>query len=268
MTHLVKRLLLFAKRPLPGRVKRRLVPPLSPIEALGIYRAFLEDQIRFVDSLRSPSLEVEVCADGPWSAWPVPDGIRIRLAWTEQGRGDLGRRMLVALRRCQAAGAAASVILAVDAPTVPKSYIDDAFSALDGGCDAVLAPARDGGYVLLGMAEPRPELFREVPWGSAAVLDVTRRRAAQAGIRLAELDPWYDVDDAAAMARLWDELGRRGRAAARRAPATARWLAGGGARLLGLGCGRVSASNRPDHPPAGTQPDHAPVGTRDGSRVR
>jgi glycosyltransferase A (GT-A) superfamily protein (DUF2064 family) len=93
---------------------------------------------------------------------------------------------------------------------------------LERGSPAAVAPSADGGYVVLGLCRPLAELFREVPWGRRGVYTVTRERAREARIELAELAPWYDVDDADGLQRLRAELA--GPDAARRAPATARFL--------------------------------------------
>ncbi len=101
--------------------------------------------------------------------------------------------------------------------------MDAAFGELERGARAVIAPAEDGGYVLLGMREPVAELLREIPWGAAEVTSTTRRRAMEVGVRLVEIEPWYDVDDIVGLQRLRRELLREP-SAARRAPATAACL--------------------------------------------
>lgn len=213
------RLLLFAKRPLPGKVKTRLVPPLDPAQALALYRAFLTDQIRFLRSLRGPSLEAEVCTDAPWRPDPEFAGMLEGLRLSEQGQGDLGQRMLRAFRRAASDGVEGTVVVGVDSPTLPEAHVRLAFSRLEQGAEAVLAPARDGGYVLLGLRQPREELFRGVPWGEPGVLAATRERAAEAGIPLVELPDWYDVDDEDGLTTLKIDLTRD--ATASRASATA-----------------------------------------------
>ena len=132
--------------------------------------------------------------------------------------------MLRCFDRAWREGARATVILAADAPTLPAEHVHQALRALEGKTAAVLSPAADGGYVLLGLQRPRDELFREVPWGGPEVLDVTLVRAREHDIDLLRLASWYDVDTAADVERLRNELALPG--AAERAPATARLLAG------------------------------------------
>lgn len=211
-----ERLILFAKTPRLGSVKTRLVPTLEAGEALALYEAFLDDQVRFVASLAGPSRRIEVATDEPWEMPRARTGTQDRMEWCLQGPGDLGERMIRAFRRCRAQGAGATVIIGADSPTLPERIVLDAFTRLARGAAAVVSPAEDGGYVLIGMTEAEPELFREVPWGSAKVLDATRARAMDAGLRLEELEAWYDVDDERGLARLRGDLARD----PARAPAT------------------------------------------------
>lgn len=219
----MNRLLLFAKRPRLGKVKTRLCPPLSPAQALALYRAFLDDQVEFVRGL-CPEGGAEVWLDGPWTAACGAgisfDGCGVHL----QGPGDLGRRMRRAFEHGGAEARGATVVVGADSPTLPRDLVERAFARLAGGAPAVVAPSVDGGYVLLGLHEPRRELFDGLPWGTPSVLELTRARARDADLALEILPPWYDVDDACGLRMLRREL--RDAAARGRAPATARLLAG------------------------------------------
>ena len=218
---IMQRLILFAKIPRLGRVKTRLVPPLTPEQALTLYRAFLLDQIGFLGSF-SEGHEIELCVDEPWRPEPgegeLPPGLRL----AEQGGGDLGQRMLRAFRRSRSEGCAATVALGADAPTLPHPRVLEALCRLGEGCDGVVIPSVDGGYVLLGLREPRPELFHSVPWGGPDVLATTLVRADACGIALDRLREWYDVDEIETLRRLASELETP--AGRRRAPRTARCL--------------------------------------------
>ncbi|HXV76500.1 MAG TPA: TIGR04282 family arsenosugar biosynthesis glycosyltransferase [Candidatus Polarisedimenticolaceae bacterium] len=213
-------LLLFGKRPRRGRVKTRLVPPLTDEHALRLYRAFLVDQLRFVRGFHG--VRAAWVADGPLDAasdreLPI-DGVE-RL---EQGEGDLGARLRRAFAAATRRGAGPTVVIGTDSPTLPETHVLRAFELLESGAPAVMAPSYDGGYVLIGCVGSRSELFERVPWGGPAVAETTRRRAVQAGIALHTIDPWYDVDDREGLDRLRREL--RDPSAARRAPRTARAL--------------------------------------------
>ena len=217
-----ERLILFAKRPRLGAVKTRLVPPLSAEQALALYEAFLEDQIRFVRSLAGPGREVELSTDETWAPEGKLAAAAGEMTRTEQGAGDLGDRLHRAFVRSRAGGAERTVIVGADAPTLPPGRVEEAFRRLATGAAAVVSPADDGGYVLIGLADPSSALFDEIPWGGSEVMETTRRRAEVEGIVLLEIAPWYDVDESESLGRLEREIETP--AGLRRAPATARAL--------------------------------------------
>jgi rSAM/selenodomain-associated transferase 1 len=202
-------------------VKTRLVPPLTTPQALELYRAFLCDQIRFAARFLGRA-DVELCTNGAWgpdeTPEPMPPGIRV----TEQGPGDLGRRMARAVRRCHDAGSTATVIIGADSPTLPAPLVDSAFRRLVAGAELALAPAEDGGYVMIGLRQPIDSLFDEIPWGTSEVFESTLRRAALLGLRAEILESWYDVDDGGGLRRLHADLATD--AGKLRAPQTARRL--------------------------------------------
>jgi rSAM/selenodomain-associated transferase 1 len=199
----VEHVILFAKSPRLHGVKTRLASLLTAEQALLLHEAMLSDQTRFLETLAASGRSCETCLD------------------TQQGEGDLGARMDRALRRALASGAKAAAILGSDAPTLPRSVVDDAFERLAQGADAVIIPAHDGGYVLVGASRPVPALFAGVPWGTPFVQETTRRLAREAGLALAETAPWSDVDVEGDVRRLARELA----ADPSRAPATATLLA-------------------------------------------
>jgi len=94
-----------------------------------------------------------------------------------------------------------AVVIGVDSPDLPDDTLRLALGAL-ARADAVVGPARDGGYYLIGLSGPRAELFTGVEWGSPRVLEQTRGRARSLGLRLEELRPWWDVDEPADLAAL------------------------------------------------------------------
>lgn len=199
----MERLILFAKTPRLHQVKTRLTPRLTAELALALHEAMLEDQTLFLRTLSFAGRSCEVCLDA------------------QQGEGDLGARMHRALMRAFANGAAAAAILGADAPTLPRTLVEDAFARLSAGADAVIVPAHDGGYVLVGASHPVPALFENVPWGTPSVTETTRRHAREAALVLAETSPWSDVDVEDDLPRLAREL----TADPSRAPATASVLA-------------------------------------------
>ena len=125
-------------------------------------------------------------------------------------------------RRCHDDGCRSTVVVGADSPTLPEDHVHQAFERLQRGAPIVMAPADDGGFVLLGLRRPLADLFRDVPWGGARVSAVMRERAAARGLMLVELPPWYDIDDHQALRRLQRELLQADRVS--RAPLTASWL--------------------------------------------
>jgi rSAM/selenodomain-associated transferase 2/rSAM/selenodomain-associated transferase 1 len=122
-----------------------------------------------------------------------------------QSGGDLGERMSAAFRQLFAAGYARVILIGSDLPSLPPSRIADADHALRRGADVVFGPAEDGGYYLIGLSRPTDLLFSGIAWGGPDVLRQTVARARAAGWRVETIDPWYDVDSPADLARIANE---------------------------------------------------------------
>jgi rSAM/selenodomain-associated transferase 1 len=218
-------LLLFARAPVEGTVKTRLVPPLTAPSALRLYRAFLEDAARVY---RAPGLW-----DAVLEAEPDPDNPELVDLFTPPWRreaqtpGDLGSRLAGAFRRAFAAGAPAAVAVGSDHPALPRRSIEEAFTRLSRATSASLIPSEDGGYCAIGLSSGSPieEIFRDIPWSSPAAFAVTRERMRQANLSVAVLEAGYDVDRPQDLDRLRRELASRDAAAPDFPTATARTLA-------------------------------------------
>jgi rSAM/selenodomain-associated transferase 1 len=194
-------LIVFAKVPEPGQVKTRLTPMLSPGEAARLYEAFLRDALSQYSGLGAA---VRLYLAPPERSLPgdlVPSGVDV--CW-QAGEG-LGARMQRAFVETFAAGAHRAVVIGTDHPTLPSSFIEQAFLALDAPRSVAIGPSNDGGYYLLGMNDVLPPLF-EMTYSHEAVFDETLTRAAAAGADLTILPPWYDVDTPDDLRRLVEEL--------------------------------------------------------------
>lgn len=182
-------LIAFLKNPLPGTVKTRLQVRYTPEQAARVYRGFILDCLATYRSVKAALYIAE--ADPPGAE----EAVRrlIGPGWTvrAQARGDLGVRMASAFERSFAGGAAHAVLLGTDLPSLPAQYVRQAFHLL-AEKDLVLGPSTDGGYYLIGLRKPAPDLFRDIPWSTGRVLSRTLDRAAGLGLGL--LPPWYDVD--------------------------------------------------------------------------
>lgn len=192
-------LAVFAKAPLPGLAKTRLVPALGPQAAARLQRRLTRQALRTAFDARL----------GPVTLWCTPDA-RHRffraLARTTgvsclvQSSGDLGARMHTAFRLHCAQGPL--LLIGTDCPVLDAAHLRRAAQALLDGDDAVFYPAEDGGYVLVGLREPQPGLFSEMTWSTAEVMAQTRTRARTLGLRLREFETLWDVDRPADLARL------------------------------------------------------------------
>ena len=186
------RVLLFAKAPVAGRVKTRLIPVLGADGAARLARRMLEHAL---GEALSTGLAVElVCEPGPaepeWAGL-IPAGVDV----TEQCDGDIGARMAEAAERTLARGEHA-VLIGADCPGLTAAVIARAAAGL-WDHEAVIVPALDGGYVLLAVREFAAELFEGVAWSTDAVLAATLERAGALGWRVLVEEALADVDEAA-----------------------------------------------------------------------
>jgi rSAM/selenodomain-associated transferase 1 len=181
---------LFGKWPRAGDVKTRLAADSSAEWAADVASAFLHD---LVDRLAGIDAS-RVLVFAPCTAESsFADLARGRYALHPQADGDLGRRLAAFFTDQFRAGAERVVVLGGDSPTVPLTFVEQAFRELQ-RADVVLGPATDGGYYLIGCARDLPPVFEGITWGSSCVLRDTIRRLAGSACRLALLPPWYDVD--------------------------------------------------------------------------
>lgn len=188
---------MMVRAPAPGRVKTRLAPALRADGATALYRAFTED---LCAALGRRFAMVLACTPGTADPFLARLARRYGVALVPQGPGDLGARM----RRVAAAALATAtrvVVIGSDAPTLGPVRVAEAFRALRRR-RVVLGPSLDGGYYLLGLRAPMPDVFTRIPWGSARVLARTLGRLRAEGVTPALLPCWYDVDTPADLAIL------------------------------------------------------------------
>lgn len=190
-------LIIFAKAPLPGQVKTRLCPPLTPDEAATLHGTFVLDVLeRSGDAQR----RARVAFDRHLCCAPSADHVYFKILGARHGVGldtqtgeDLGTRMLHAFETLFARGYRRVLVVGTDIPTLSPGLLNEAVEHLDDH-DVVLGPALDGGYYLIGLTRPVPELFLDVPWSTADVLAVTQRIAAGLNLRVVLLAPQRDID--------------------------------------------------------------------------
>jgi uncharacterized protein len=193
--------LIVAKAPVPGRAKTRLVPPLTPEQAAGLHEALLLDTLEAC-RLEEPATGLLYAdpADAPVLARVAGDGVRLV---PQEGRG-LGDALRLGMARGLARGPTA--LVSSDIPGIPPGSLTRAFALLeDGSCDVVLGPAHDGGYWLIAMREPAEAPFRDIPWSTPAVWAATLERCEVAGLTVATVDLWRDVDTPVDLAFLLED---------------------------------------------------------------
>jgi hypothetical protein len=203
---------IMAKAPRQGEIKTRLVPPLLPEEAAALGAAFIRD---IADNLLAAAQQAPI---DPWIAYSpaaaedafaalLPPGIGL----LPPRRPGLGPSLLDAAADLLAMGYGAACLVNADSPTLPNAILIEAADALMlPGERAVLGPASDGGYYLIGLKSAHPRLFEDIDWSTERVFRQTLDRAAEIGLAAATLPPWYDVDDRASLRRLQDELAKNG----------------------------------------------------------
>lgn len=184
-----ERLIIFVKAPRLGTVKTRIAQTVGPQRALSIYRELVETVLEGVRTV--PNVQLQFSPDdalGDVQPW-------LRENWTArvQGDGDLGERMHRAFTDAFTSGAERVVIIGSDAPEVRTADIRAAWKELKSH-DLVVGPAIDGGYWLIGLRAPQPELFREISWSSEQVLGQTLARAKSLGLKIQLLRILTDVD--------------------------------------------------------------------------
>lgn len=185
-------LLVFAKAPVPGQVKTRLIPAIGAEQAAALHTRLLHQTLSTAS--RSTTWQTELwCHPEASNRDLVTAAERHGALLREQSGADLGQRMHNAFVSTLA-GAERAVLIGTDCPGLTTDHINRAFEALRRGAEVVLGPAIDGGYYLIGLDQPAARLFADIAWGSDTVLAITRRRVQGLGLRLQELTVLRDLD--------------------------------------------------------------------------
>ncbi len=193
-------MLVFTRTPVPGQVKTRLIPAIGAERAANLHRAML---------WRTVATAVQA-GIGPVGLWCSPASEHPYIAEIQREFGvdvhlqkgaDLGERMHLALRS-QAGPAIGAVLVGIDCPFLEARDLQLAAQALGEGCDAVIGPAEDGGYYLIGVRESDLDVFSGIRWGSGQVLAATLQKFRDLGWRWRELTTRRDVDRPADLAAL------------------------------------------------------------------
>ena len=198
----------MAKASVPGRTKTRLVPPLTFEEAAACNTAFLRDVADNILAAADRASVAGYMAFGPPQSEPffqehLPREIGLIEAWYP----NFGDCLFAAIAQLLERGHRSAVVLNSDSPTLPTSLLVETAKVLARPGDrAVLGPAHDGGYYLLGVKAAHRRLFEDIAWSTEHVARQTQERAAELGLPIHVLPTWYDVDDVTALQMLQAEL--------------------------------------------------------------
>jgi hypothetical protein len=216
MASIKRTLVIMAKAPRLGSVKTRLAESFSLQAVTELYRCLLNDTIALAQALD----QVEIAIMCPASdvedlARAVPQSVRV----VPQMGSGLAAALDSVFTQFAATGWPAVIAFNSDSPHLPASALQSAFDVLE-AFDLVVGPTHDGGYYLVGARASYPDLFSHDGMGTANALEALLQRAAKSQLKVRVLDPFYDIDVAADLTQLADELQR----VPGKAPRTAKWL--------------------------------------------
>ncbi|HRB14949.1 MAG TPA: TIGR04282 family arsenosugar biosynthesis glycosyltransferase [Nitrospira sp.] len=190
-------LVIFAKAPIPGQVKTRLCPGLTEDEAATLHGSFVLDTLErtkaAVHKFKLPVDRFLACAPSSTHVFFRIMEARHGVTLLDQPGDNLGDRMAQAFSTLFARGYRHVFLVGTDVPSLPLTHYRDAVQSLTRH-DLILGPAKDGGYYLIGMTAPHPDLFSDIPWSTDQVMGLTQQKAAAAGLKTALLPAWSDVD--------------------------------------------------------------------------
>ena len=184
--------IVFARVPVPGSVKTRLVPHLGAEGAAALHARLVKHALKTARGAAFHRIELHGTPVGNDPFFRYCAG-RYGVVVAAQPAGDLGTRMLAAFEGALASHACV-LLIGSDCPALTARHLRQAEQALRGGADAVFVPCEDGGYALIGLQREDGQLFEGITWGGNDVMTATRARLARLGWRWRELETLWDVD--------------------------------------------------------------------------
>ena len=191
-------IIIFAKTPQAGKVKTRLIPALGAEKAAELAVEFIDSMVfkALVALEHEPSLRLQLCIspdskDPFWQRYSYHS----RFCLTQQIAGDLGARMAQATQKAMATGGRV-LLIGSDCPALSSEKLMAAVKALQQS-DAVMHPAFDGGYVLLGLSQYSPAIFSEIPWSTPQVAALTLKALNEQKMSVSQLETLHDIDEPA-----------------------------------------------------------------------
>jgi rSAM/selenodomain-associated transferase 1 len=199
---------IMTKAPQAGKVKTRLVPPLTAEEAAELNICFLRDLSKSISTVTEQTKARGIGIYTPIGAESVYARVLPNDFFLMQQRGgSFGERLTFAAEDLLNVGFDSVCLINSDSPTVPAaSFIEAAKQLAKAGDQLVLGPSEDGGYYLIGLKKLHRGLFQQIEWSTEHVFNQTMQRAAGIGTQVHELPAGFDVDDRVTLARLCDEV--------------------------------------------------------------
>ena len=200
--------IVFAKNPVPGQVKTRLLPLLSPEGAASLYRAFLVDWCNALSAL--PTSDLVIAYTPPDALSDLKTLIGGHAIYIPQEDSGLGERLTAVSRWACDQGYEKFLLVGSDSPTLPIAYIERAIALL-ASRDVVIGPSTDGGYYLIGFSKigaerTIPTIFQDIAWSTEHALRETLEKVDGTNAKVGVLPPWYDVDTPSDLEFLRDHL--------------------------------------------------------------
>jgi uncharacterized protein len=201
---------IMAKASAPGRTKTRLVPPLTFDQSAALNTAFLQD---IVGNLMLAGRHTSIAGYAAFAPAGTESFFQTilppEIGLIEACRPTFGECLLHTVEQILARGHGSAVVLNSDSPTLPTALLIETAEALARpGERAVLGPATDGGYYLLGLKTAHRRLFEDIAWSTESVFEQTLERARELALEVETLPLWYDVDDAEGLRRLRRDVRR------------------------------------------------------------
>jgi rSAM/selenodomain-associated transferase 1 len=177
----------YGRQPIPGRVKTRLAASVGDEAAAALYRALLQRSIQ--QAVLTGWHTVLALAEEPVCGWQPQTPVALEI----QRGADLGERLRQTFGSRFSEGWSGAIVVGSDCPGMTADHIRAAAADLE-SFPAVMGPAEDGGYWLIGQRAPGADLFSGIPWSSRDTLEATRQRLGELGIEWAEIDRLVDID--------------------------------------------------------------------------
>ena len=186
-------LIIFTRYPEPGTTKTRLIPALGAERAAQLQKVMTENTLKQVKKLSYHlPIAVEIHFSGAkeaqMRAWLGEEN-----TYCEQVSGGLGERLLFSFQQAFANGNNRVIAIGIDCPQLDAEMLLQAFNRLENSAIAI-GPAVDGGYYLIGLNQMIPQLFEDIPWGTADVFAKTLKIAQNMNLSLSQLPLLHDID--------------------------------------------------------------------------